>query len=100
MTCRYGSFIQKKDCSYCLSSLENTKVCVFMNTQISFPPVKSRQLFVKVFVAWFIRPMSCVLEATAGRLLKALGCLGKEQGDNHKNTKEKNASTSQLSILI
>lgn len=64
-------------------------MCVFMKTQMPFPPLKSRQLFAKVIVPWFIRPMSCVLEATAGRLLTASGCPSKEQRVNHRNTKNK-----------
>lgn len=73
-----------------LSTLEKTKVmCVFMNTQMPFPPLKARQLFAKVIVLCFIRPMSCVLEATAGRLLTAPGCPSKEQRVNHGDTKNK-----------
>lgn len=68
-----------------VKTLENNKVCAVMNMYIPFPSDKSRQLFVKVFVAWFIRPMSSVLETTAGRLLAAPGCPSKEQGGNHKN---------------
>lgn len=60
-----------------------------MNTQMPFPPLKARQLFAKVIVPWFIRPMSCVLEATAGRLLTAPGCPSKEQRVNHRDTKNK-----------
>lgn len=64
-------------------------MCVFMKTKMPFPPLKARQLFAKVIVAWFIRPMSCVLEATAGRLLTAPGCPSKEQRVNHRDTKNK-----------
>lgn len=62
-----------------------------------FPPLNSRQLFAKVIVTWFIRPMSCVLEATAGRLLTAPGFHSKEQSESQKYTK--NASISELSLL-
>lgn len=54
-----------------------------------FPPLKARQLFTKVIVPWFIRPVSCVLEATAGRLLTAPGCPSTEQRVNHRDTKNK-----------
>lgn len=60
-----------------------------MNTQMPCPPLKAWQLFAKVIVHWFIRFMSCVLEATAGRLLTAPGCPSREQRVNHTDTKNK-----------
>lgn len=53
------------------------------------PLIKARQLFTKVIVPCFIRPMSCVLEATAGRLLTASGCPRIEQKVDHRDTKNK-----------
>lgn len=64
-------------------------MCIFMNTQMPFPPLKAWQHFTKVIVPWFIRPMSCVLEATAGRLLTAPGSPSKELRVNHIDTVNK-----------
>lgn len=60
-----------------------------MNTHMPFPPLKAWQLFAKVIVPCFIRPMSCVSQATAGRLLTAPGCPSKEQRVNQRDTKNK-----------
>lgn len=68
-----------------------------MNSRMPLPSLMAKQLFAKVIVPWFIRPMSCVLAATAGRLLTAPGCPSKEQSKSQRHGQQ-NASTTQLSI--
>lgn len=80
--------IKRIDCYLLLYKLTST-VTIFMKTQMSYSPLKAWQHFAEVIVPWFIRPMSCVVEATAGGLLTAPGCPSKELRVSRNDTANK-----------